>query len=384
MLVTQIYELMNNVTSEILGKNDIIAEDLSNVVDVGVEIFNASSVDNYVRSLVDHIGKVIFVNRPYQGNAPSVVMDGWEFGAVCEKIQGELPEATVNESWELEDGASYDNQIFYKPVVSAKFFSKRVTFEVDRSFTEMQVKSSFSNAQQLNAFISMIYNDVEKSMTIKVDELVMRTINNFIAETIYQEYGANSLSESSHVKAVNLLYLYNETYSKSLAAADCFTDPDFIRFSAYIIGRYKYRLQKISTLFNIGAKPRFTRPDDLHFIMHADFATGADIFLQSDTFHNEYTKLDGAEVVPYWQGSGDDYACTQNTALNVTNTEGHTINTSGIVAVMFDRDALGVTNYNRRVTTAYNAKGEFINNYFKMDSGYFNDFNENFIVFFVA
>ena len=51
---------------------------------------------------------------------------------------------------------------------------------------------------------------------------------------------------------------------------------------------------------------------------------------------------------------------------------------------MFDRDALGVTNLDRRVTTNYNPKAEFYTNWYKMDAGYFNDTNENFVVFFVA
>ncbi|MBR3598251.1 MAG: hypothetical protein IKL53_00055, partial [Lachnospiraceae bacterium] len=168
MKVSQVYELLNSVTSEILGDSALVKEDLSNVVDLGVQIFDNTSVDNYVRSLVDHIGKVIFVNRPYAGGAPSVLMDGWEFGAVLEKIQADIPEATENESWELEDGQSYDPNIFYKPSVSAKFFQKRVTFEVPMSFTEKQVKGSFSSAEQLNSFMSMLYSAVDKSMTVKL------------------------------------------------------------------------------------------------------------------------------------------------------------------------------------------------------------------------
>ena len=70
MKVTQIYDLMNSVTEEILGESNLVKEDLSNVVDLGVQIFDATSVDNYVKSLVDHIGKVIFVNRVYSGGAP--------------------------------------------------------------------------------------------------------------------------------------------------------------------------------------------------------------------------------------------------------------------------------------------------------------------------
>lgn len=384
MEVEQIYEIMNSVTGEILGDTGLVQEDLSNIVDVGVAIFNASAVDNYVRSLVNHIGRVIFVNRPYSGNVPSVLMDGWEYGSVLEKITAELPEATENESWELTDGQSYDPNIFYKPVVSAKFFNKRVTFEIPMSFTERQVKESFSNAVQLNGFMSMLYNAVDKSMTVKVDALVMRTINNMIGETINSEYGSDALSSKSTVKAVNLLYLYNSRYGTTLTAANALTDPDFIRFAAFEMGVMTSRLSKISNLFNIGGKDRFTPSDMLHVVMLADFRKAASVFLQSDTFHDNMVALPNAEEVPYWQGSGEGYAFNDITALNIKTASGATINASGILAVMFDRDALGVTNLDRRVTTNYNPKGEFFNNWYKFDAGYFNDTNENFVVFFVA
>ena len=280
MTVNQIYEIMNNVTGEVLGESAIVAEDLSNIVDIGTEIFNASAVDNYVRSLVNHIGKVIFVNRPYSGNVPSVLMDGWEFGSILEKVTAELPDATENESWELTDGASYDPNIFYKPSVSAKFFNKRVTFEIPMSFTERQVKESFSNAAQLNGFLSMLYNAVDKSMTVKVDALVMRTINNMIGETLYADYGATAYSSKSGVKAINLLYLYNQRYSENLSAANALTDPAFIRFAAFEMGVMSSRMSKISTLFNIGGKDRFTPKDMLHVVMLADFKKAANVFLQ--------------------------------------------------------------------------------------------------------
>ena len=384
MTVQQIYELMNAVTHEIIGDSAIISEDLSNVVDIGTEIFNANAVDNYVRSLVNHIGRVIFVNRPYTGNVPSVLMDGWEYGSVLEKITADLPDATENESWELTDGASYDPNIFYKPTVSAKFFNKRVTFEIPMSFTERQVKESFSNATQLNGFLSMLYNAVDKAMTVKVDALVMRTINNMIGETIYADYGVNSLSASSGVKAINLLYLYNQRYSKSLTASNALTDPDFIRFAAFEMGVMTSRLSKISTLFNIGGKDRFTPSDMLHVVMLSDFRKAAGVFLQSDTFHDTLVALPNSEEVPYWQGSGTGYGFSDITNVKITTAGGHSINVSGVLGVMFDRDALGVTNLDRRVTTNYNPKAEFYSNWYKFDAGYFNDTNENFIVFFVA
>lgn len=387
MEVKQIYSLMNTVTSEILGKQELVSEDLSNVVDIGNEIFNANAVDAYVKSLVNHIGRVIFVNRPYVGSVPSVLMDSWEFGSVLEKIQADLPNAVENESWELTDGHSYDPNIFYKPKVSAKFFNKKVTFEVDMSFTEMQVKQSFSSVAQLNGFLSMLYNSVDKAMTIKIDSLVMRTINNMTAQTLHAEYPTADYSTKSGIRAVNLLKLYNDKFGTSLTADKAITTPEFIRFASYTMGLYVDRLSKISSLFNVGRKDRFTPKDLLHVVMLSDFQKASMAYLQSDTYHDMYTALPNAETVPYWQASGQDYSFADVSDIHVNIENESTtaeVNASGILCVMFDRDALGVTNLNRRVTTNYNAKAEFWNNFYKFDAGYFNDLNENFVVFFVA
>ena len=384
MEVKQIYTLINTVTEEVLGKSALVAEDLGNIVDVGTEIFNASAMEKYVKSLVNHIGKVVFVNRPSTGGAPSVLMDGWEYGSVLEKITAEMPEASENESWELEDGQSYDPNIFYKPIVSAKFFNKRVTFEIDMSFTEKQVKQSFSSAEQLNGFLSMLYDAVDKSMTVKLDALIMRTINNMIGETVNADFGSSSISGGTGIKAVNLLYMYNQQYSKSLTAAAALTDPDFVRYAAYIIGLYSSRMSKISSLFNVGGKDRFTPSDMLHVIMLADFRKAASVFLQSDTFHDELVTLPRADEVPYWQGSGTGYAFADTGKVYVKTASGDAVTVTGVLGVMFDRDSLGVTNIDRRVTTHYNEKAEFYNNFYKFDAGYFNDLNENFVVFFAA
>lgn len=396
MKMNQIAEFTNSVVQEVLGENALIAEDLSNIVDIGTEIFNADAFDAYVKTLINHIGKVIFVNRPYAGSAPSVLMDGWEYGSVLEKISSEMPVAQENPSWELIDGKSYDPHIFNQPKASAKFFNKRTTFEIDRSITELQVKQSFSNAQQLNSFISMLLNETEKALTVRTDALVMRTINNMILETVLDSFPATTagtapdLTGGSSVKAVNLLYLYNQRFGKTLSAEEAMTEPAFIRFAAFQIGLYSDRLTRISTLFNAGGKQRFTPRDLQHIVYLSEFVRAADVYLQSDTFHDNFTRLTQGETVPYWQGSGTDYNLSSTGSINgiPVSEEGKDTPTpvvvNNVLAVIFDRDALGVANFDRRVTTQYNAKAEFTNYFYKQDAGYFNDLNENFVVFFAA
>ena len=395
MELKQIYTLINSVSGEVLGKTDIVAEDLTGIVDLGTEVFNQNAVDNYVKSLVNNIGKVIFVNRPYAGKVPSVLMDMWEFGSVLEKINADVPEAEENDTWNLTDGQTYSQDVFHKPTVTAKFFNSKVTFEVPVSITERQVKESFSNAAQLNGFISMIYAAVEKSMTIKADALIMRTINNMIAETVLADavaFGGSvgnltsaDLSSASTSRCVNLLKLYNDktVAGTPLTVAKAITDPDFIRFASYVMGTYADRLQSISTVFNVGGKERFTPKDMLHVVLLSDFAKAAQTYLYSDTYNRADVLLPQAETVPFWQGSGKNYDFTNTGLIQIKESGGKDVEIAGVLGVMFDRDALGVCNLDRRVTTNYNAKAEFFNNYYKFDAGYFNDTNENFVVFFI-
>ena len=392
MDIKQVATLMNGVTTEILGEGSVVNEDLSNVVDIGKAIFDNTSYDHFVKTLVDHIGRVIFVDRKYNGNTLSLYRDSFEYGAVMEKVYGlKLPEATENEDWELEDGASYDPNIFTKPEVAAKFYNKRITFEIPLSIADRQVKSAFSSATQLNAFVSMLWNDVDKSLEVKQESLASRTVNSFIASTIAAEFPSvsdNDYSSSTGVKAINLLKEYNTLFSGATTTKDaCLYNPEFIRYATLRIAKTQDRMTRLSTLFNVGGIPRFTPKDKQHLILLSDFKRASDVYLQSDTFNDQYTKLPLATEVPYWQGSGTAYALGSvgNVHAEVENGDStKEINISHVLGVCFDHDACGLTNLDRRVTSNYNAKAEFTNYWTKLDCGAFRDENENFVVFFIA
>lgn len=379
MKVTQLKDIVNNVTSEVLGKENVLAEDLSNLVDVGNEIIDSENVDNYVKKLIDRIGKVIFVNRLYAGGVPSVLMDSWEFGSIVEKISADMPDADENDSWQLQDGQTYSQDTFYQPKVSAKFFNSKVTFDVKLSFTTQQVKESFASVNELNAFLSMLETGVKNSMTVKLDGLIMRTINNFTGQII---------NSGQAMQKVNLLADYNTATGQTLKANKALLDKDFLKYASLVIKKYQARITKMSTLFNQGGKARFTNINDLHTVLLSDFADSAEVYLMSDTYHNDTVSLPQHETVPYWQGSGKNYDFNSISSIDVKidagNKTAKEIKQTGIVGVMFDTNALGVSNLNQRTTTAYNARAEFYTNFYKMDAGYFNDLNENFVVFYIA
>ena len=394
MKVSQVATLINSVTSEIIGESAVINEDLSNVVDVGKAIFDNTSYDNFVRSLVDHIGRVIFVDRVYTGNTLALLRDSWEYGSVLEKISAGLPAATENETWELEDGASYDPNVFTKPEVMAKFYDKRITFEIPLSIADKQVKSAFSSATQLNAFVSMLWGAVDKSMAVKLEGLASRLVNSMIATTVNAEFPSvsdNNYAGMTGVKAINLLYEYNTDYGLTGASAltkdNCLLSPEFLKYASLKIEKTLSRLTRLSKLFNIGAQPRFTPKDKQHLILLSDFKAASDCMLQSGVFHDQYTALPNATEVPYWQGSGTGYGLSSVANVHVEIPFGDTtkeISVGYVLGAAFDEDALMLACLEERTTSNYNAKAEFTNYWRKVECGLFQDTNENFIVFYVA
>ena len=378
MKVTQIKDLVNNSLKEVNGSSTLLKEDLSNVVDIGKELLNNDDIDNFVKKLVDRVGKTVFNDRVYQGSAPSVLMDAWEYGSVVEKIDSDLPNVEENDSWKLEDGKSYDQDIFYQPKVSAKFFNSKVTFDIPMSFTKMQVESAFSSATELNSFISMLMVKTQNAMTVNLDGLIMKTINNFTANVINAKKG---------MQVVNLLDLYNKTAQTKVTVDNALTSPDFIKFANLMINTYRDRLTKMSTLFNEAGLNKFTPVDNQHLVILSDLASASKVYLESDTYNQDNVKISNYDTVPYWQGSGTTYNFKDTSKIDVAIKDGaqtKEVVQSGILGVLFDTSALGVSCQNPRTTTAVNARAEFYTNFNKYDAMYYNDLNENFVVFMIA
>lgn len=388
MKVEQIYEIVNDVQEQILGTQvldddgnvvtgatNVLQQDLSNIVDVGREILNLTSVDNYVRKLNDRIAKTLFVNRPYAGTCTSVLMDAWEYGAIVQKIAyEELPEAEENPAWNLQNGQSYDYTKFTSPKVSAKFFGNKTTFQIPMSFPKEQVKSAFSSASELNAFYSMIETGINTSATVKTDLLIASTINNFTAGII---------KANNPMQSVNLLKMYNEQFPEDeQTVISCLTSPEFIRYATMQISLWSSRMIRLSKLFNVGGKDRFSSYQNQHMIALDVFTKASKMYLESDTYNKEEVALPKCEEVPYWQACGNDYSFDAISKIYVKNGE-MDVQKKGILAIIFDRNALGVSNVKNHNESIYNPVGEFFNNWYKYDAGYFNDFNENGVVFYV-
>ena len=385
MKVEQIYSILNDVFKEVTGhiilnEDDqplpIVQDDLSNIVDIGKTISGYNIYDNYVKSLINRIGRDVFVDRSYSGYAPSVLRDSWEYGSIMAKTRCKVFNAKANPSWSLSAGTTVNQFEFNPPEVTQKFFNKAVAWQIDCSFTDYQVRESFNSPEQMNRFFSMIENRIQTSITIYTDSLVMRTINNFIGEKLSANNGV-----------VDLLAGYNGTVASPITAADALHNKDFLRYAALQIKLWTQRFRAPSVNFNTEEdNVTFTPREYAHLVLHSDLAAGMEVYLQSDTYHDDLVRIGDYEQIPFWQTQGDNYQLAITSRIDAklgssTTESSVTIDRNYIIGVLFDRDALGVLCENRRTTTAYNANGEYWNNFYKIDTKYFNDLAENGIVF---
>lgn len=367
MEVKQIATILNTITQEIAGGSVMVQEDLTGVVDLGKAVFSGDWKDNYVKSMIDRIGKSVFVDRPYQGYAPSILKSDWEYGSILAKHRTKDFDAVENPSWKLTPGTTVDQFEYNPPEVSQGFWNTKAAWQIECSFAQEQVKEAFTSAQEMNAFFSMIESTIDSSRTQKMDALAMRCINRLIAGTT-----------GTQVAAVKAEYqaIYGSAPSNIL-------NQDFLRFLAYKVLDYKDLLKVRSTLFNQGSAGynRHTPPEFLHVVMCSAVGRAVDVFLQSDTYHNDFTDIGSYETVPYWQAVKNASGIDLATRMSINIEDGETTaNIGNIMGVMFDRDAVAMNNTNMRVTSAYNANGEYYNNFYKVDTMMMVDLNENAIV----
>lgn len=393
MDITQVATLVNSITSEKIGTSAVLETDLSNVVDVGNAIFDNMSYDAFTKSLIDRITRVIFVDRKYVGALAKLKREQFEYG-IKEKIYlTELPVAVDDDAWSLTDQTTYNQDKFNQPSAAALFYQHQNNFRIDISVAEKQVKTAFANAAELNSFVSMLFNQVDNSLEIKMEGLAEATIASLAAQVIYDDIPDLDPSKTG-IKAVNLLKLYNDQFDPNgadpLTVQDAIYTPEFIRFAVLTISEYTDRLKKASTLFNIGGLVRFTPKDKQELLLLSRFKKSADVYLQSDTFNEEYTALPMSESVAYWQGSGTSYDFDSISKIHVDikdpadSTKTIEVEFGGILGILFDYEAAGIDNEERSVSSHVNAAALFTNFFYHQSCRNWTDANEQAVIFFIG
>lgn len=391
MKVTQIASILNTVFAEALGDAPF-QEDLGNIVSSGQIITGSTTFgenfDNYCRAIIDKIGKTIFVDRVYKSQDLGLWRDSFDYGCVLEKIRVAVGKNVDNAEWMLPDDSGngtpdYNDNLsqhiedlfkFEPAKVRARYFSKKTTFRVKISIAEKQLRGAFRSAADMAKFIGQIENAIRTKLEFEKDQLQRRTLANLIAHKI-----------ATGKNVVDMKIDYNTETGNTAPAtlAVALHTPDFLRYAAEKITLDRELMTQPSNIYSdlTGDFFNHTPESESNAIFISDFKKALAFQLYSITFNKSDVSIDNFRSIPFWQAHGAKAALADRSALNVITTEGETVNRTGILGVVMDNTAVMICNEDPEVTSQYNPDGRFTNFFYNMDCLYYNDFDENAIIY---
>lgn len=387
MKFTDVVELTQNAVAQTLGnvymgKDGKLAPLTSfNLVDVGKDVLDSGSVDSYVKALLTQMGKMIIESDVYKAELPSLFIDSFDWGGYIERVYFSPQELLKDDMYDLVDGKVYEDHKFYRPNVSAKIFEEGKTISCPISITEDQIKMSFNSYDDLNRFLSGIYQNVQNTITLGLEAYAHMLISAGIAVTI----GATG----------NTRHLATEFYgesSKTKKITEMLKDGAFLKYCMEQISLVKDQMKRYTTAFNNASVPTFTTDNDLKVALLADFANSVKFNVTADTFHADEIGLGNFDKVTAWQAFSEgallDFDVETNSSISISADTNNKLgigvkefNVKGVIGIVYDYRAMGICPFRTKVTSNYTASADFWNQYHHQLVNYILDSNFNMVSF---
>lgn len=377
MKVEDVSTLVNNAAKNFDGLNAVINQDLSNIVDFGRAIEDAIGFDTFFGKLVDQFNTIKFWSRPYVSFAPSVYVEAERFGSIRAMYRTGYLKSQPSPVWNLQEGVSYDPFTVHKQDVQARFWTDRFSSELEpQTIVREQIESAFRNDIELMSFVGMLEMARNNSHGRAWDELSMSLFQAIIGMCV----------NSGGMQDIKLLTEYNTLFSQSLTATTALYDEDFVRYAIYRMGIIRDQMKMVTGMFNTTNWLTATSPERQKTVMISDFARAAGVYLHDapNQFNTGNLTIPNADVVPAWQGMGTSGALADRMAINATiEVAGQSITSTatGVLGVVYDEWALGVSAQKHTITSQYNPRGQYTNYFDTMFGGFFVSPDENAVVF---
>lgn len=386
MKFQDVVELTQNAVAQTLGstymeKDGKLAPLTSfNLVDVGKDVLDSGSVDSYVKALLTQMGKMIIESKVYKAELPSLFIDSFDWGGYIERVYFSPQDLLKDDMYDLVDGKVYEDHKFYKPNVSAKIFEEGKTIACPISITEDQIKMSFNSYEELNKFLSGIYQNVQNTITLGLEAYAHMLISAGIAVSI------GATGNTRHLATE----FYGAKHGKKLS--EMLADSAFLKYCMEQISLTKDQMKRYTTAFNNGSVPTFSTEEDLKVALLADFANACKFNVTADTFNADEIGLGDFDKVTSWQAfSADslrDFDVETNSSISISADSQNKLGLGtgafakkGVIGVVYDYRAMGICPYRTKVTSNYTASADFWNQYHHQLVNYILDANFNIVSF---
>lgn len=380
MKVEDASTLINNAAKNFSGLEATVNADLSNFVDFGRAIEDTVGFDVFFGKLVDQFNTIKFWSRPYVSFAPSVYIEAERFGSIRAMYRTGYMKSVPSPVYNLENGVSYDPFVVNKQKVDARFWNDRFSSMIEpQTLPHEQIESAFRNESELMSFIGMLEMARNNSHGRAWDELIMSLFQAIIGLSV----------NAGGMQDIKLLTEYNAEFGESLTPVQAMHSEGFIRYAIYRMGVIRDQMKLVTGMFNASHYETATAPDRQRTVMISDFARSAGVYLHDapNQFNTGNLSIPNADIVPAWQGMGTAGLFSDRNSINVTlSVAGNTITSTatGVLGVIYDEWAMGVSAQRHEVTSQYNPLGHYTNYFDQMFGGFFVSPDENVVVFRLA
>lgn len=368
MTTEQIYTLVNSVNQQAFGQSALTVTDTSSLISLGNTVLSSSTnTEAFLNTLAQRIGRTILRFREYRNKLGDMVLNDFEYGAILQKIKVMMPEAEADESYGLVNGNSVDHYKINKPDVDQKLFVTRTPYQFHITIQRVHLKEAFLSVEAMGSFIGVIFGEVRNAIEISFENLGRITL-------------ATAAAEYSGAREIKLVTDFNAEYSPAtpLTAATAKHSEEFLRYAIMRMNNLVDMVQDASQLYNDGSMVTFTPKEDIRIRVISEFQRRLETNVLYAAFHDQFVDLpDAYKTINFWQSEQAPYDVN---IVRPSDDAATTVN--NIVAILHDRDAMGVYKVDEEVATSpVNAAGLYYNQYWHEKQLRFIDLSENGYIF---
>lgn len=368
MTTEQIYGLVNTVNAEAFGHSAITVVDTSSLISLGNTVLSSSTnTEAFLNTLAQRIGRTILRFREYRNKLGDMVLNDFEYGAILQKIKVNMPEAEQDESYDLIDGNTVDPYVIAKPSVDQKLFVTRTPYQFHITIQRVHLKEAFLSPEAMGSFIGVVFGEVRNAIEVSLENLGRITI-------------ATAIAEYSTSREIPLVTDFNTEYNPTpaLTAAEALHNEEFLRYAIMRMMTTVDGIQDMSELYNDGSMQTFTPREDVRIKVLSEFQRRIESNVLYAAFNERFVDIpEGYTKINFWQAAQSPFD------VEITRPSDSVATTvNNVVAILHDRDAMGVYKIDEEVATSdLNAAGLYYNQYWHEKQLRFLDLSENGVIF---
>ena len=339
------------------------------LADLGTKITSAQSFEQlFINGVLEVMGRMEIEDMVYRSDDfNSMVVDRDKYPGFMARIYFEPSDNIMSDpSFDLKAGENYAEleHTYFGAKYSQKIFDEQIDLLGAMSYSHEDLITAFRGWDEMETFLSG-----KRASILSILDIRLSVWKHMLAQTAI----AMSYQQGSAVKLITEYKKLVPTFDKTGTGA--LYDKGFLAFMAETMSNTKDYVRKMTTAFNNGEHVTFATRINFWLLKAID--SRLRYGLRADTYNEKLLSFGDYETVTNWQGVASEEdkfdLSTLSTImldsnsvskLGLTANDSGNFTKSGVVGLMADWRAIGLTIIREYANTSYTASGSFTTDFY--------------------